>query len=147
MLALKHFSGRGGIRTHGTLLTYTHFPGVRLKPLGHPSQHCFSAPPSKKARARSGPSALHYGQGEIRTLDTLAGMPVFETGAFNHSATCPTALKPIRAMGLNQLQRSHSGLPPRFKEIREHQCALVFEQTTLYLRRVIEPGVAEEIGD
>ena len=31
--------GRCGIRTHGTLLTYTHFPGVRLKPLGHPSQH------------------------------------------------------------------------------------------------------------
>jgi hypothetical protein len=30
-------NGRGGIRTHGTLLTYTHFPGVRLKPLGHPS--------------------------------------------------------------------------------------------------------------
>src|SRR4029078_2611167 len=32
-------NGRGGIRTHGTLLTHTHFPGVRLKPLGHPSQH------------------------------------------------------------------------------------------------------------
>jgi hypothetical protein len=30
------------------------------------------------------------GQGEIRTLDTVAGMPVFETGAFSHSATCPT---------------------------------------------------------
>lgn len=31
------------------------------------------------------------GQGEIRTLDTgFTGMPVFETGAFNHSATCPT---------------------------------------------------------
>jgi hypothetical protein len=30
------------------------------------------------------------GQGEIRTLDTgFTGMPVFETGAFNHSATCP----------------------------------------------------------
>ena len=24
-----------GIRTLDTLLTYTHFPGVRLKPLGH----------------------------------------------------------------------------------------------------------------
>ena len=35
----KDSHGRGGIRTHGTLLTYTHFPGVRLKPLGHPSQH------------------------------------------------------------------------------------------------------------
>ena len=27
--------GEGGIRTLGTLLTYTHFPGVLLKPLGH----------------------------------------------------------------------------------------------------------------
>ena len=30
------------------------------------------------------------GQGGIRTLDTLAGMPVFETGSFSHSDTCPT---------------------------------------------------------
>jgi hypothetical protein len=29
--------GGGGIRTHDTLLAYTHFPGVRLRPLGHPS--------------------------------------------------------------------------------------------------------------
>ena len=27
--------GEGGIRTLDTLLTYTHFPGVRLQPLGH----------------------------------------------------------------------------------------------------------------
>ena len=33
------------------------------------------------------------GQGEIRTHDTLTGTPVFETGAFNHSATCPAAQK------------------------------------------------------
>ena len=32
-------NGQGGIRTHGTLLTYTHFPGVRLKPLGHLSKY------------------------------------------------------------------------------------------------------------
>ena len=34
-----HFKsgGWGGIRTHDTLLTYTHFPGARLRPLGHPS--------------------------------------------------------------------------------------------------------------
>ena len=38
-----------------------------------------------------------YGQGEIRTLDTgFTGMPVFETGAFNHSATCPAAAQVIR---------------------------------------------------
>jgi hypothetical protein len=32
------------------------------------------------------------GQGGIRTLDTLAGMPPFQGGAFNHSATCPEVL-------------------------------------------------------
>lgn len=31
------------------------------------------------------------GKGEIRTLDTLSGMPLFESGAFNHSATFPNA--------------------------------------------------------
>ena len=29
------------------------------------------------------------GEREIRTLDTLAGILVFETSAFNHSATSP----------------------------------------------------------
>ena len=31
------YGGGSGIRTHDTLLAYTHFPGVRLRPLGHPS--------------------------------------------------------------------------------------------------------------
>lgn len=35
--ALFSFGGRGGIRTRGGLLTHTRFPGVRLKPLIHPS--------------------------------------------------------------------------------------------------------------
>jgi hypothetical protein len=30
------------------------------------------------------------GRGEIRTHDTLAGMPVFKTGALNRSATLPS---------------------------------------------------------
>ena len=33
---MKQFiGGEKGIRTLGTLLEYTHFPGVRLRPLGH----------------------------------------------------------------------------------------------------------------
>ena len=31
----KQLSREEGIRTLDTLLAYTHFPGVRLKPLGH----------------------------------------------------------------------------------------------------------------
>ena len=31
----KEIGGERGIRTLDTLLTYTHFPGVLLKPLGH----------------------------------------------------------------------------------------------------------------
>jgi hypothetical protein len=30
--------GETGIRTQGTLLAYTHFPGVLLRPLGHLSR-------------------------------------------------------------------------------------------------------------
>ncbi len=33
------------------------------------------------------------GEGEIRTPVTLAGQPVFETGAFNRSATSPKTAK------------------------------------------------------
>ncbi len=72
------------------LLHPTRFPGVRLKPLGHPSNKNGSS-----AAAQAAVSETHdhveqsSGQGGIRTLDTVAGMPVFETGAFNRSATCP----------------------------------------------------------
>jgi hypothetical protein len=34
---LRLGGGAGGIRTLDTLLTYTHFPGERLRPLGHRS--------------------------------------------------------------------------------------------------------------
>ena len=37
-----------------------------------------------------------YGQGGIRTLDALAGIPVFETGGFNRSPTCPNTDKTTR---------------------------------------------------
>jgi hypothetical protein len=33
------------------------------------------------------------GQGGIRTHDTREGIPVFETGSFSHSDTCPNSGK------------------------------------------------------
>ena len=36
-LKSKGIGGAGGIRTLDTLLAYTHFPGERLRPLGHRS--------------------------------------------------------------------------------------------------------------
>jgi hypothetical protein len=33
------------------------------------------------------------GEGGIRTPDTFSGMPVFKTGAINHSATSPDVLE------------------------------------------------------
>ena len=35
---------------------------------------------------------MNCGEGEIRTLETLAGLTVFETAAFDHSATSPFAV-------------------------------------------------------
>jgi hypothetical protein len=40
----------------------------------------------KKRRLETG------GEGGIRTPDTLSGMPVFKTGAINHSATSPALI-------------------------------------------------------
>jgi hypothetical protein len=37
------------------------------------------------------PKIFYGGEGGIRTHDTLAGMPHFECGAFDHSATSPHA--------------------------------------------------------
>ena len=34
-LLIKNSGGERGIRTPDTLVRYTHFPGVRLRPLGH----------------------------------------------------------------------------------------------------------------
>src|SRR5205085_1578235 len=57
----KGGGGAGGIRTLDTLLAYTHFPGERLRPLGHRSAISLEGRPSKGARtSRQGccPSAL-----------------------------------------------------------------------------------------
>src|ERR1700719_1961238 len=40
-------------------------------------------------RTRLCPSSVAGGEGGIRTPDTVARMPHFECGAFNHSATSP----------------------------------------------------------
>ena len=50
---IRHLrGGAGGIRTHDRLLTYTHFPGVRLRPLGHRSA-CLTAQEPQAGRAGS----------------------------------------------------------------------------------------------
>jgi hypothetical protein len=45
---------------------------------------------AKHIGAAPNPSFELDGQGEIRTHDTVTGIPVFETGAFSLSATCPS---------------------------------------------------------
>jgi hypothetical protein len=42
------------------------------------------------AGALAGAKARFGGRGEIRTHEGLAPLPVFKTGALNHSATLPT---------------------------------------------------------
>lgn len=49
LVKLSFCCGESGIRTRGTLLEYTHFPGVLLKPLGHLSNAFPSPLPSLKS--------------------------------------------------------------------------------------------------
>src|SRR5438093_11183146 len=48
------------------------------------------------------------GQGGIRTHDTVAGIPVFETGSFSHSDTCPDS---AQLLGGKKFTSAHRGLP------------------------------------
>ena len=74
------------------------------------------------------------GQGEIRTLDTgFTGMPVFETGAFSHSATCPG--EPYK---LDRRRWSVNDLATRAEELREQFSALRSAYSGKHLRPVIE---------
>ena len=90
-------NGRGGIRTHGTLLTYTHFPGVRLKPLGHPSLHQISArttrvPPGEQRR---GSPATDRERFEL----SIPGSPVCRFSRPVPSTTRPPVLQPRKLLG------------------------------------------------
>jgi hypothetical protein len=93
--------GERGIRTPDRGLAYTRFPSVRLQPLGHLSTRVTLTklyfrwqPPSKKEVSPTTEDIvfsgiLNGGREGIRTPDTLSGIPVFKTGAINHSATLP----------------------------------------------------------
>ena len=63
------------------------YPQISWKCLGLPRLSGSDATTGVDAAA---PGILAGGEGGIRTPDTLSGMPVFKTGAINHSATSPT---------------------------------------------------------
>src|SRR6185437_258949 len=57
---------------------------------------------------------LDGGRGGIRTPDTLSGMPVFKTGAINHSATLP-----LESMINDRMRRRLPTLPIRYNTRRQ----------------------------
>ena len=83
--------GERGIRTPDRGLAYTRFPSVRLKPLGHLSARVSQIVFAPGLRLVSGEEKASGGREGIRTPDTVSGIPVFKTGAINHSATLPRA--------------------------------------------------------
>src|SRR6476660_1867649 len=84
------------------------------------------------------------GQGEIRTHGTLAGTPVFETGAFNHSATCPEQPSnlPRERGSVNEFSAS-----ARSEEVAQQCARLHLTYTALHFRTMIEPRVAQQVSD
>jgi hypothetical protein len=71
---------------------------------------------------------LLCGEGEIRTPATLSGRPVFETGAFNHSATSPGGGR--QANGLLQNRQIA-------RDIWDVSVPLGFSQTSLPILRLL----------
>jgi hypothetical protein len=86
--------GRSEIRTHESLSAPHAFQACALNHSAtRPSSTQKRGEPGSRCRCPVPPLSLllsSSGRGEIRTHDTgFTGMPVFETGAFNHSATRP----------------------------------------------------------
>src|SRR5688572_24958158 len=82
------------------------------------------------------------GQGEIRTLDTLTGMPVFETGTFSHSVTCPKRSRKLT--GYHELNQRITTL---LEELAQQLRALVRAQSAEHFGPVIQLGMTHEIAD
>ena len=72
------FRGESGIRTRGTLLEYTHFPGVLLKPLGHLSSAFPTPPPNLKSL----PKVQHF---FIRKTKKMFFLLYNQFNCLNHS--------------------------------------------------------------
>ena len=85
------------------------------------------------------------GQGEIRTHDTVAGMPVFETGAFNHSATCPGQPENLAGVrrGVNETRRAAA--PRRTRASSAPHSAS--QHAAHALPAMIQSGMPQEIAD
>src|SRR5574343_556443 len=62
------------------------------------------------------------GEGEIRTPEDLSALPVFETGAFDHSATSPWSSLAMLALfakkSKNAIFKAYSGGIPDFRPYR-----------------------------
>src|ERR1700726_4448003 len=59
----------------------------------------------------------HGGEGGIRTPDTLSGMPVFKTGAINHSATSPAATVLLQVRMSSRGDRPHGASRSRERTV------------------------------
>ncbi len=63
--------------------------GDTLRTAGDANLPTLGCPPNHRLRCGCSILVRSGGEGGIRTPDTLSGMPVFKTGAINHSATSP----------------------------------------------------------
>ena len=57
--------GAGGIRTREELLTLTHFPGVRLQPLGHRSSPRRGSEPARQGDYHDQPFGFKRRRGDL----------------------------------------------------------------------------------
>jgi hypothetical protein len=75
-------------------------------------------------------------------------MPVFETGAFNHSATCPAARKLLGTVTFfNLLDSAYDGFALAPEKIFQQSSAFFCQNTTPHLRPVIQERVTEQIAN
>src|SRR5258705_2854110 len=149
-------NGSGEIRTHGTLSRTHTFQACSLNHSATDPSYLSTSPPpepsappalARRTSALTNPTAptpSTNGQGEIRTHDPLAGTPVFETGAFNHSATCPE--QPLNLEGGVWCVNECAPASCREK-VAQQQGRVLRAHAALHLRPMVQAGMPQQIAD
>ncbi len=105
--------GAGGIRTLDTLLAYTHFPGERLRPLGHRSA-CSGVAASSGSDGRWQASRRHA-NGRMARRRSIAAPPRQRSGRARQNDRRP----PLRRQSLSTLSTSTSpGSPGQARAVK-----------------------------
>ena len=133
-----HTGGESGIRTHGSVLRYTRFPVVHLRPLGH-----LSSPQTTRERW----SAVCDSRRD-RLAERVGFEPTVTRRPQRFSRPpLSTTQAPLLHSHLHRLSTLTTARSQPLEEGPEKSCAVALQYAYADLADMVEPGVADHVPE